>query len=442
MRYSPSRMKRWIPITIALLVVLGGHVYFSYWPREREAVVEPDSVPGRLLVAGELPYRVWLPYPHQNLGDLFDAIDDTDAWVASVARLLGSSAVELPRFGPFRVPPARSLTIASDREGGAVLVAVDVYPALRIIARLAGRIARNPLLEGGAVELDGKTFFVSWHSGTWLLSSTRRPVLPAQRAVLPDAAVFSRPAALAWLMVEDPESSLPAGEYHLRRERGDMTLSSWADRSSWNAAGPSRPSSRDSIGLLDPGLRRTLAFLGLRDGTEPTASWLLLLRQDDESLSLPDSAVLYREGLDRFSLPGEGLARFLDLDLQQQQVDEWKVIAMNARSLAAAAEIASVMKGDNRLDGLEDALWVRPGWLQPLVARIGSILDAVPIVSRDEIQFWHDLAVALDPFLAFEMISLETGSEGRESELHFWKESPWPELPAPELSPKHPLPQD
>lgn len=413
-RFGLSRfaLKR---LLVALLVVaaVAAHVVFWYVPRERPAAVDADSLPGRLLLASELPYRLWLPYPHQNLGRLESSVEDAEAWVAAVGRLLGSPATELPRFGPFRFPPARAMTIASDREGKRSQVAVSVYPAIALVARLAGRIAGNPLLAGGEVLIDDRPFFVHWRGSTWLLGSEPDPRFPA-------AAGPGLPDSLAWLVVEDLTSAIPPGRYRLRRGSGDLSLSSFVETGA--APGFSLSSSLE----LGPALTRDWAFLGLREGGTSTASWMLLLQQEiGDSLSLPDGGVLYRDTDRRWSLPGEGLARILDLDLERGDTAGWSLVAISSRGRAAAEELGSALERSPRDFDLEQSFWVRPSYLIPMVDTIHRVLDAVPIVSRKEVDYWADLTVALAPLMPFQAISLEVEAEGHQAELRLWSTSPW-----------------
>ena len=183
-------------------------------------------------------------------------------------------------------------------------------------------------------------------------------------------------------------------------------------------------------------LAREWAFLGLREGSSDRASWMLLLRQEIGQeigpeiggvLSLPDGAVLYLDPGDRWSLPGEDLARFLDLEMERGRSGAWGVVAMSSRGRAAAEELVSALQASPRVVDLEQAFWVRPSYLGPMVEAIREVLAALPVVRRSEVRYWSDLTVALDPLLSYRAISLEVDAEGRHAELRLWSESPWPD---------------
>ena len=207
-----ARRKRQLLVVAALLLAFGGHLLFWYVPRERSAVLDGRSLSGQIFFDSGLANRVWLPYPHQNIARLSHAVEDPSEWALAVVRLLGSSPgfSRLPRFGPCVLPPSRSLTVATDRSGERFVMAAEIYPIIAVVARLAGRLAGNPLLAGGEVTLDGRPFWVSWRDGVWLLCSTDDEIIftPSSRRLGPTLAV---------LEIEAAGGVLPSGRYGLRR---------------------------------------------------------------------------------------------------------------------------------------------------------------------------------------------------------------------------------
>jgi hypothetical protein len=168
-----SRRIRRAWIVVGLLGLVLGHIAWWYWPRERAAAPDPASAAVRQLVAGDYDVCAWVPYPHQNLGELARVTGDFPQVLAAATRLAGSSAPEEMRsFGPFLVPPARELVACADFAGGRLLVAARVYPGLALIARLAGRLADNAWLAGGEV---GR-LRVEWRDGLWTVSAEGRRV--------------------------------------------------------------------------------------------------------------------------------------------------------------------------------------------------------------------------------------------------------------------------
>jgi hypothetical protein len=244
--------------------------------------------PLQLLAGGAYDVCLWLPYPHQNLGVLAAAIGDPQDLIEAAVRLtadlngnagdagnagnagnagdMGKEAAarrarepeELPTFGPFQVPPASELVACSDLAGGRLRVVARIYPALAVVAKLAGRLAGNPWLAGGAA---GNTR-VTWSGRLW--SATAGAELPPAAAaaeVVPAPAAPPAPGqealglptgpagaiagggetaggekAGAGKGVELPESlavvhwmgarpEIPAGYYTLTRQGSDLALS-------------------------------------------------------------------------------------------------------------------------------------------------------------------------------------------------------------------------
>ncbi|HSS48812.1 MAG TPA: hypothetical protein VLX28_07690, partial [Thermoanaerobaculia bacterium] len=165
-------MKRLVKLGVVLALILGAgiHVFYWYWPRERAGAPEPGSYGARLLASGAYGACLWLPYPHQNLGQLSAALGDGSAFLAAVGRMAGSSSPSLPAFGPFTVPPSREIVACSDLDGERFLVVARVYPGLAAVARLAGTMASNPWLKGGSVreargrgdEVQERVLQISW----------------------------------------------------------------------------------------------------------------------------------------------------------------------------------------------------------------------------------------------------------------------------------------
>ena len=78
-------MKRVLKMALVflLLLVAGGYLLVSYWPRERAGAPQPGSLPARLLASGEYGACLWIPYPHQNLGSLAGSIGDGPEYLAA-----------------------------------------------------------------------------------------------------------------------------------------------------------------------------------------------------------------------------------------------------------------------------------------------------------------------------------------------------------------------
>src|SRR6185436_16356134 len=132
----------WVVMAVLLAVGAAAHVRYWYLPRERSASPAAGSAAAAWSGA-PLPLRVWIPYPHQNLAVLRRA---APAGLGSLLRLFGVKIPQLPRFGPFDVPPSSAIAVASDSRGEHFIALAEVYPAVALVARAAGRVAANPWL--------------------------------------------------------------------------------------------------------------------------------------------------------------------------------------------------------------------------------------------------------------------------------------------------------
>lgn len=261
---------------VVLAALLAAHVVYWYVPRERAVVPRLTAGGGaaaaevggsageplRVLAAGDYDVCVWVPYPHQNLGALAEAIGDLQDVVGAAARLSSGEAgeasaprprepEEAPTFGPFEVPPASEMVACSDLAGGRLRVVARIYPALAAVAKLAGRVAGNPWLAGGAA---GSTR-IAWQGRLWTVTAgpevPRPPEGPRPPAV-PPATAAAAPAnreAVVGAAPELPESlavvhwtgarpEIPAGYYALTRSGSDLALSLVAAAGGGGAADP------------------------------------------------------------------------------------------------------------------------------------------------------------------------------------------------------------
>jgi hypothetical protein len=272
---------------VMLAALLAAHVVYWYLPRERAvaprlgagggAAVPAAGAAGgsaggaageplQVLAAGAYDVCVWVPYPHQNLGALAAAIGDLQDVVGAAARLSSGEggeasaprpreAEEAPTFGPFEVPPASELVACSDLAGGRLRVVARIYPALAVVAKLAGRVAGNPWLAGGVA---GGSTRISWQGRLWTVlagpegprptkvppgiaaaasavpeTAAGAPVTPEAAAgapaappAVPEAAAAPElPESLAVVHWTGARPEIPAGYYALTRSGSDLALS-------------------------------------------------------------------------------------------------------------------------------------------------------------------------------------------------------------------------
>ncbi len=387
-------LKRALAGLILALLAVAGHVFWWYLPRERKVAVDPDSPAGRLFLDAREPLRLWVAFPHQNLGRLSRG-EDGDAWLGALSRQFGADLESLPRFGPLRLPPARSLAVAVDPESSHGRLSMEVYPLIGTLARLAGRLASNPLLSGGGVELGGRSYDVSWQRGSWTVVTEGLPALAEGSAVSPAPAI-------AWLSLATPVEPLPAGDWRLDRRDGDLVLT-------LEGAAPAEklPGLLAELGSTG----EQVVFLARGASVSGTRSWMLLLR-GPEDVGLPAMAVAADSERDRWRLPGEKVVRFLDLDVRLGRVGPWRTVAYGERAADGIGRLAThLSSSDGVSDDFIEAMWVEPSGLLPLVVRIRTVLAAIPLIDRREVQKWRDYEALLRPLGPLEAVSLEVSSD-------------------------------
>lgn len=167
--------------TLVLAGLVVAHAVYWYAPRPRPAVPAEAALAGWLAdpVEDGVGSGVWLPYPHQNLAALQEALGGPGAGERFLERLLrvargdyrrsAGDDLEMPGFGPFRLPPARELVVMlkEEGEGAAGVLAARLYPTWAWVGRGAGRLAGNPWLAGGEVRVGGRPARVSWDGRLW-----------------------------------------------------------------------------------------------------------------------------------------------------------------------------------------------------------------------------------------------------------------------------------
>lgn len=386
---------------LLLLLLLAGHVVYWYGSRERAVAWSPESPPARLLAAGAYDLCLWLPYPHQQLGALTAAIGesgDVPAYLAAAARLSGDDTPEMPRFGPFLVPPASAVTLCADRQGGRFEAAAEVYPVLSWIAKAAGRVAGNPYLSGGAIPDARRPRQVEWQGRLWRVSS-------GPPVALPDRAPAGA-ASLAVLRVRQGWPEIPPGDYQLRRQSEALEVV---------LAGAPPPPAADfpPAGVSDPEGPVLFAAVGA-DAGGPPAGLALFPLDSGGSLHLPGAAVFHPPGARRWTLPGGQLADWLSAAAggRSRPVAGWEISALNGeserRANLLAPRLARLVSPQGQ-GGLALALWVDPAPALELVQRTRGMLEALPLLPERQVQRWHDLETVLAPLSRCQRITLAAG---------------------------------
>ena len=404
---------RWALVLLVLLLV-AGHVLYWYLPRERAGAPEPGGLPARMLASSSYDACFWAPYPHQNLAALAGALGDWDGYLAAASRFAGLPPPQLPAFGPFAVPPASEVAACSDPTGKRVLVAAEIYPAIALVAKAAGRLAGNPWLAGGDVADREPPARVAWNGDEWMVSigGAEAPAVSDTSAAAPTsntgaeapapspaaASATPEPAeALALLRLSRPVSGsladLPAGTYRLARDAaGALDLS---------LAGAAPPAPLDTAALPPAGHPVLLAASGATE-KGPASALALFPPSSKSDLELPGAAAFQPAGAPgkgRWSLPGGGLARLLAGSLPRGNAAGWSIVALDAESLAKAEALAPLLAPVASPAGsrLHLALRVEPARALDLVTSIRKLLERVPLASPREVERWRDGETLLAP---------------------------------------------
>jgi hypothetical protein len=400
-------------VGVVALLAIAGHVAFWYLPRERTAEVDPGSPAGELFIGGQQRVRVWLPYPHQNLAAAARAMDDPATAIAAAARLAGLGEIALPAFGPFALPPSDALAIAVGPGGRDLAVTVEVFPAVALLARVAGAIARNPILRGGSVVVSGRRMRVAWRGRSWSLAGedgAPDAAAAIDRDVDGDSVEGGAPGeALGFVTLAERQGAVEPGTYRLHRDGRDLVLVS-STGGGWEALAE----------LAEEQARqRDLAFLGLRAKAAASMSVLVLPRTGGSGLRLPDAAVAWvGDGEDdRWPLPGERILRLLGIDPLEGSVGAWQVLAMDRPSLEIAARLAPELGETAGAARASLVIWVRPRDYLPLVSAIADVLDALPIAPPDEVEHWRDLETVLEALGPIERVRATVAAGGGEARL-------------------------
>jgi len=443
------RRRRMSALTVGIAVLaLAAHFAWSYLPRVRAGRPAADGPAARLLAAAEggrageaVPaVALWIAYPHQNLAALERGLGEDaaerDRFLAAAARLAGLPELELPRFGPFAAPPSRELIAVSDVEGRRVLVAARIYPAVAVLARLAGAVAGNPWLSGGEVDAFGGRARVAWDGLRWSVASAGGEEILARLGELgPEdedgpagdggrgddggASETTEPPgpdgpALAILALGEPLSILPVGRHRLVAEGGDLVLAN-AGAADLPAVAPDllAGSAVSVLAISGPGgplagegdrLAAAAVALFPADGTGRGLSLRGFLRR---AVAVPGAAVWYRPGLGE---PGPARRLLAPLFSGGRARDaggdgaSFALVATGGDSLARARRLTPTVEG---LAGdLRFGLWVAPRAAFAAVDPVVDLLEKVPLVPRDDLARWRDWRTVLAPLAGYESVSL------------------------------------
>jgi hypothetical protein len=336
------------------------HAAYWYLPRERPG--QPPSPEALELLADPAAAgAIWIAYPHQNLGRLERFVGDVAAWGALLAGRERGPSAALPRIGPFVAPPATELALALPAHEAGPVALARLYPSAALLARTAGRLARNPWLAGGAVEAGGAARTVAWDGSLWRLA---RPSSAGERPARPPAA---EPGILALLRTGREVGPLPAGTYRLLR--GDDGLELRLGRRLEQR--PALPESSDPPAalLIERGGRRRLALV-------------LVWEEEGVVPPFPAAAAIVRRGSPRPRLPGEDLLRLAGRKPKRRAAEGLEITALSERELERAAALLPALAGSAALaPNLRTAAVVDPAAALRIARRLTDGFEAFPLAA-------------------------------------------------------------
>ncbi len=381
-------------LSIAVLILLAAaHVAYWYLPREHARSLRPGSGTATVFENADLPFRAWIAHPHQNLGFLESGLSG-ERWREGLAKLLGVPELEVPDFGPFALPPAAELALATDEKGERLILAARIYPAVAAIARLAGSVANNPWLAGGRLEEGGRLYEVEWRSGCWMLRTSGESwPASSEPSKAADGLIEASPPAIAWIGLSAAAQRLPAGRYRIERRDGHLDL-----LSPGAAAGDLQPPERGLLMMIEGGERerRATAILGPGEG----------------SLRGVPSAVTLARNTRLAPLPFERLYRVLGVRRRRGEESDWKIAASDRLALERGRELVP------RLERLVAASAPAISYTADLdVVRAVSRelerrLEGIPLPRIEEIERWRGAALLLEELAAYDRWSFEVGVDG------------------------------
>lgn len=408
---APRRRRRW-PVAALLLALLAA-AHWLYWYRPRPRAAAPDG--SALLAASPaLPVRLWIPFPHQNLGALERSVERPDEVLAAAARLLDLPPPSLPRLPGLGWPPASELLVVASRDGERGVAALRMYPAAAVVVRLAGILASNPWLAGGEVEASGRPAVVRWEGRTWRLERGGGSVGGSgERGEPPETGE----PLLALLEIDEPAPPLPAGRYALRFENGEAGADLVWRLGQQRLQGRPAPSAEPRPVLV---LVRRRGVEG-GPGTGRAEALLLLDREGGLLSGLPAAAAWTDAGSAADALPGGALLARL-AGLRTERLGSGEVAATDGAALGAA--LGSAAGWLPLAEGRSSPPVAFGAWLEiaPAAQRARQVeraLERVPLFGEAEAQRWGDIALVLEAAGRFRRLECWLAADRAGGELRF-----------------------
>ena len=403
----------WIGGVTLLSVALFGHWYYWYAPRARTGSPGlKDSTSQIFFGSGDLPVRLWIPFPHQNLAALERAIDDLEGLSEVSSYWISQELASLPSFGPLRLPPARDLVVAGSRNGDRVVVAASVYPVVAWLARAAGRLAGNAWLSGGPVELHGRTVEVEWRDGMWL--AAQGEVAVPQGFPVPDLV-----PSHGFLGMERPLGPVPDGIYRL-----DVEARGW--RIASTEPGAIEASDARPRSALPQGLALVAASISQKSVPDSAIEAFVMLADGGEAgEQIAHSVIAHRGVGERWQLPAERLLSGLGFEVSEGTLEGWSLVGYDEgaiRQVAGRLSSISDFLGSVDETPLELGIWLNVAETRGALDGVVRTLSALPLPETEQIRLWTMAARSLASLDSSGFLSLRIGGSPSRLEMRFEKE--------------------
>ena len=403
----------------ALVLALLAAAHWLYWYRPRPRAAAPEGS-ALLAAAPGLPVRLWIPYPHQNLGALERSVERPGEVLAAAARLLDLPPPSLPRLPGIGWPPAGELLVAASRDGERGIAALRMYPAAAGMIRLAGILASNPWLAGGEVEASGRPALVRWEGRTWMLE--RGGGAGGARGARTERADSEEPL-LALLELDEPAPPLPAGRYGLRFENGDAGADLvWRLGEHRLQGGPAPAAEPRPVLLLvrRRGAGRAAGAAGAA-GVGRAEALLLLDREGGLLSGLPAAAAWTDGGAAADVLPGGSLLARL-VGLRTERLGSGEVAATDGAALGAALGAAAgwlPLAEGRSSPPVAFGAWLEVAPAARRARQVERALERVPLFGEAEARRWGDIALVLEAAARFRRLECWLAEDGAGGELRF-----------------------
>ena len=385
-----TRGKRWgvgLAISVLMGLAAAAHVGVHYWPRVRASQASAEL--WQLWSAAEATEALWLAQPHQNLAALEQRVGNLDRYLADLAVALGSEPVGLPRFGPFRFPPAREMVVARVVEPPIWRGAAQIYPGVALAARGAGKLTGNPWLGGGSI--DGETR-ISWQGNLWRFGDLRGT--PGKS--------WQGNAVTGRLRLDKQIGYWPAGDYDLLVATGDV----------WLLPHGVSPSSGKSFGRSGQELTERLPLV-VREHEQEGQRVLAFLDEGDGGIP---GVVSIARGLERWPLPGERLLSRLGMEMEEESFGDWSLAAYSREDLdRARQQLATIVDDAPSVRFEESSLFVRieAGPVSRMAVGLAQTLEQIPIIGPQKAAYWWSLSRTLAALGERGFVEGRTGAEPR-----------------------------